>query len=201
MRLLSVLLGAGLAGAGLAAPVAVPYQVITTEDGAPLIRTRVARIDDASPVVPAHLSGRISSYVSAVLEPLRQTEFNMEMIPVFAIDKESVEVMTDSNGDLVALSYTQRLRALVWNPSTRAFYLYPMPGLRGRLPVAILAVSFWVLFTCLYFSGPSQGTQDPALEEQGLIRGPYPREKEESVGETSQPLSSTHSRDEGSHLL
>ncbi|KJZ75886.1 hypothetical protein HIM_04710 [Hirsutella minnesotensis 3608] len=175
MKPSTLLVGLGLAGAGLSAPVAT-FQVITTEDGIPLTRTEVARLDTAfadatSSSSELSTAERLSQYASAALEHLRLLDVKFEATPVFAVNKDRAEVMTDADGDLVVVSHGQNVRAVIWNPSTSTFYLYPMPGLNGRLPVAILAVSLWMVLTCLYLGRSSKHQGDGLRLDLSAVDG------------------------------
>ncbi|KAJ6437099.1 3-hydroxyacyl-CoA dehydrogenase [Purpureocillium lavendulum] len=65
MKLLYILFGLGLAGVGLAAPAMEPYQIITTEDGIPIIQTNIVRIDTA--IRDAHPSHPVVSQFSKLV--------------------------------------------------------------------------------------------------------------------------------------
>lgn len=155
MKLLSILLGLGLAGVGLAAPATRPYQVITTEDGIPLVRPNVVRVDVAfanTPNAPSshHLSAKLSKYASEALELLRLPVRKFPLSPVFTPDADRVGVMADPNGDLVAVSYGGRHHAKGWRHKGKAFRPYPRLSLTDCLPFLILAISLSVVVACSF---------------------------------------------------
>lgn len=147
----SLLVGFGLVGAGLAAPVLDP-----ATDNTPL-RPSVGRTDTSLIDAPVNLAStaasipeQLSLYVSAAVKHLPLFDVGFSVTPVFAVDAVDAQLVTDVDGDLVMISSGQSVRAIIWNPSTHTFYLDSKPGLSARLPVAILLVSLWLLFTCLY---------------------------------------------------
>ncbi|KAM4065216.1 hypothetical protein HRG_004447 [Hirsutella rhossiliensis] len=190
MKLLSSLVGFGLVAAALAAPAPVPH-VVATDHGMPRTRPSVGRVDTSlidDPATLTSLAEQLSRYASAAIEHLQVFDISFSVTPVFAVGTDDAEVTTDVDGDLVVVGSGQRVRAIIWNPSTRTFYLDPMSGLSARLPVAILIVSLWLLFTSLYLGSLVRSVEDDeidpefdsvsALEARGLLgpRTPLTRE-------------------------
>ncbi|KND89779.1 hypothetical protein TOPH_05491 [Tolypocladium ophioglossoides CBS 100239] len=187
MKLLSILLGLGLAGVGLAAPAAGPYQVITTEDGIPLMRSRVVRVDAAdvntpnTPSSPCFLSTKLSKYASDALGLMRLPGRKFRLSPVFALDADSAGVMTDPNGDLVTVSYGGRRKGMAWRHPGKDFHPYPMLSLRDCLPFLILAISLSVVVACSFLRRSVYKRElEPAFESALAEKGIRPQGTERS---------------------
>ncbi|PFH60647.1 hypothetical protein XA68_10607 [Ophiocordyceps unilateralis] len=140
MKLVSLILALGLAAFSLAAPIPAPRQLLAMDDR-PVLRNPMDSL-------------------TALFAPLRILCWGPRRLrPVFDIDKESSEYMTDMNGDLLLVGTNQKLRIVGWNPSPSLFILVP----RGRQPVAILVVCLWLLATCWYLARSFQDTDDAVL--------------------------------------
>ncbi|POR36927.1 Uncharacterized protein TPAR_02874 [Tolypocladium paradoxum] len=198
MKLLSILLGLGLAGVGLTAPATGPYQVITTEDGIPLMRSNVVRVavtDAITPNAPSSpnlLSTKLSKYASDAFELLRFPRHKFRLSPVFALDADRARVTADPNGDLVTVSYGGRYQGMAWRHRGKAFYPYPMLGLRDCLPFLILAISLSVVVACSFLRRSASKHEfepafDSALAEKGIC--PQGTERSQSTTVEEKPAS------------
>ncbi|OAQ86133.1 hypothetical protein VFPBJ_00173 [Purpureocillium lilacinum] len=184
MKLLSVLLGVGLAGVGLAAPATEPYQVITTEDGIPIIRTNIVRVDTAAAAIPdappSHsLVSDYAKLASGALGWLHVPGFRGA--PVF--DHDTPTAVADSNGDVWGGSYGRKGHGRGRHGHHRhrhnrkPFHFYPRLSLKDGLPFIILAVSLSVVVACSLLrrtAAALQGEENPpidsALAEKGRLQ-------------------------------
>ncbi|PNY20562.1 Uncharacterized protein TCAP_07366 [Tolypocladium capitatum] len=195
MKLLSILLGLALARVGLAAPAAGPWEVITTEDGIPLMRTRVIRVDVAdadTPSSPYFLSTKLSKYASDALVLLRLSGRRFGLFPVFALDADRSMAMADPNGDLVTMSYDGRREGTAWRQPAKASHPCSMRSLRNWLLLSILAVSLSVVAACSFLRrSVCRRAFEPAFESALAEKGIRPRGTERSQSTVEKKPAST----------
>ncbi|KAJ6443869.1 Glycoside hydrolase, superfamily [Purpureocillium lavendulum] len=183
MKLLPVLFGLGFARVGLAAPATEPYQVITTEDGIPIVRANVVRVDTAGAIpeaVPSHsLVSHFSKLASGALGWLHVPGF--AGAPVF--NHETPTAVADSNGDVWGGNYGKKGHGKGrhgrhrHHRNRKPFHFYPRLSLKDGLPFIILAVSLSVVVACSFLrrttaalEGETEAPADSALAEKGRLQ-------------------------------
>ncbi|PHH83596.1 hypothetical protein CDD82_6624 [Ophiocordyceps australis] len=126
MKAAAILLSlVGLVGTGLGAPASAPYQVITTEDGIPLVRSRVILVDvDASQTTSAasfkpfsthFITEKLSQYAADIQQLLRNAERKLELLPVFTTSKtESMEAIADAEDNVISIGDQGSVRTFMW---------------------------------------------------------------------------------------
>ncbi|PHH65230.1 hypothetical protein CDD81_3089 [Ophiocordyceps australis] len=150
MRAAAIFSLLGLVGAGLGAPASTPYQVITTEDGIPLVRSRVILVDvDASrtasptsfrPFSTHFITEKLSQYAADIQELFRNAESKLDLLPVFTTsEKESLEAIADAEGDVISADHEGSVRTFMWM-QTSSFLSCHTVLLDRYLPIIFIAI-------------------------------------------------------------
>ncbi|UNI24046.1 hypothetical protein JDV02_009825 [Purpureocillium takamizusanense] len=186
MKPLSVLLGVGLVSVSLTAPATEPYQVITTEDGIPIIRTNIVRVETpaaaaAVPYAPPSHSviSHFAKLASGALGWLHVPGFRVA--PVF--NQDTPTAVADSNGDVWSGGYGRKGHGKGRHGHHRhrhnrkPFHFYPRLSLKDGLPFIIVAVSLSVVVACSLLrrtaaalKGEENPPVDSALAEKGRLQ-------------------------------
>ncbi|KAJ6436356.1 phosphotransferase family protein [Purpureocillium lavendulum] len=156
-----------------------PYQIITTEDGIPIILTNIVRIDtDILDAHPSHpVVSQFSKLVSGTLGWLHVPGFHPPS-PVF--DHNTSTAAADSNGGVWGGDYGRKVHGKGRHRHHRhrhnrePFHFYPQLGPGDGLQLIILVVSLSLVVACSFLrrttaalKGEPEAPLDSALVEKG----------------------------------
>ncbi|KYK57856.1 hypothetical protein DCS_04869 [Drechmeria coniospora] len=180
MKLLSLLVGASLAGLGLAAPAMAPHQIIKTDDGTTLVRTNIIRVhvppslpDTSSSPRPNSVALAVSNFASNTLNLLRLPGTTRRRTPVFTNDVRAAMAVADANGDVVYGSYGRADDGAWGHLYRRPFHICSRRlSLRDAMPFIVLALFFSVFITCsLWTRSGLDEEADPLFDSDEAKKG------------------------------